>query len=99
MPAVEFVNFEFFPIEIQNQIWKEVIRPRLIIWGPGGAKPESARQAVPQARKETDGRHDMIIRPLANVRDGEYGMLIDWDRDLLYRSCKLPRFIQPSPPM
>jgi hypothetical protein len=99
VPAVDFVNFEQFPVEIMNQIWKEITRPRLIIWGPGGAQPERLRQADPHARKETNDRQRMIIRPLSKSKNGKYGMLVDWDRDLLYRNCKLPRFVQPPPPM
>jgi len=36
--ATEFTRFSELPLEIRVKIWKACVVPRLLVWGPGGAK-------------------------------------------------------------
>lgn len=94
-PAVEFVNFECVPKEIQVAVWKFAVVPRLIIQGPGGAPLPGYAQPCRTARDENRKEYSFIIRPLLAARDRKYAMLINWDLDLLWSKSKIPYFRYP----
>jgi hypothetical protein len=52
-PLDQFTVFPKLPLEIQRQIWKAAIVPRLVHWRPGGGKPPGIMHARRESRAES----------------------------------------------
>jgi hypothetical protein len=98
-PLNEFTLFPKLPVELQLKIWKEVANvPRLVIWILGGSRIPAILQANRESRSIFKKRqHRTIVRPLFGTKQDNYKLIIDFEKDILYRKCTLPKITSMSP--
>ena len=89
VPAVEFVLFMQLPYELREQIWKYTILPRLVHWRPGGGKPPAIMHVCQESRELSANKYTLCLHP--ELRDGLYGIFVNYEMDILYRKQRLPK--------
>jgi hypothetical protein len=88
----KFALFPGFPPEIRIKIWKLTVIPRLVLWRPGGGKPQVTLQVNRESRETVLPYYSVCFNKY--LRNIYYSFWINRADDIIYRKQQLHNLIR-----